>query len=43
MPEKGIFMEQKETLELLRQVQAGQLSPEQALEARKAQPFADLG
>ena len=36
-------MEQKETLELLRQVQAGEIAPEQALHALKTQPFTDIG
>ena len=36
-------MEQKETLELLRRVQAGELTPEQALHALKTQPFTDIG
>ena len=36
-------MEQKETLELLKRVQAGELAPEQALHALKTQPFTDIG
>ncbi len=36
-------MEQRETLELLRKVQAGEIAPEQALHALKTQPFTDIG